>query len=230
MDEIITRWASDLLKYQKEFQDQATKVAVWDRLLVENGDKIQKLFNKTYQAEKDSIEVERQLSQVESQQAELTAWLDRYETDVDEMFDRQVGQGESLQGPDQERERTYKLAEKLTDRLGEMGKNISTMIESINDASSNLSRSSKADDPVSSYTPQNSLLYFTNIAQLSLIVRVLNSHLTQLQWIDQNAEALQQKVTAAQKLSQSVNSNGYGYGAQESDPSDSFYRSMMGRR
>jgi len=149
MDEIITRWASDLLKYQKEFQDQATKVAAWDRLMVENGDKIQKLYSSTWDAAKASTEVERQLAAVEGQQAELTSWLDRYEADVDEMFARQVGQNESLQGPDQERERTYKLAEKLTDRLDEMGKNITGMIEAINDASANLSKSSKADDPVS---------------------------------------------------------------------------------
>lgn len=149
MDEIITRWASDLLKYQKEFQDQATKVAAWDRLLVENGDKIQKLYSHTHEAEKKANEVERQLSQVESQQAELSSWLDRYETDVDQMFDEHTGGRDNLQGPDQERERTYKLAEKLTDRLGEMGKNITSMIEQINDASSNLNKSTKADDPVS---------------------------------------------------------------------------------
>lgn len=151
MDEIITRWATDLRKYQNEFKEQAEKVAQWDRLLVDNGDKIQKLYNSTYEAEKASSEVDRQLSQVESQQAELTAWLDRYEGEVDEMFNSQGGLGENLQGPDQERDRTYKLAEKLTDRLSEMGKNISSMIESINDASSNLSKNNKADDPVNSF-------------------------------------------------------------------------------
>lgn len=149
MDEIITRWASDLFKYQKEFQDQATKVAEWDRMLVENGDKIQKLYNSTWEAERNSAEVERQLSQVESQQADLTSWLDHYEKDVDEMFSRQVGQGETLQGPDQERERTYKLAEKLTDRLDEMGKDLTTMIDAINETSFNLSKSNRTDDPVS---------------------------------------------------------------------------------
>jgi len=106
MDEIITRWASDLSKYQKEFQGQAEKIASWDRLLVENTEKIQKLYFSTFEAERASKEVERQLSSVENQQNELSAWLDRYEREVDEMFTRQVGPGESLQGPDQERERT----------------------------------------------------------------------------------------------------------------------------
>jgi nuclear pore complex protein Nup62 len=80
MDEILSRWASDLAKYQLDFKEQAEKVAQWDRLMVDNGEKIQKLFNATYQAEKDSAEIERQLANVESQQDELAAWLDRYES------------------------------------------------------------------------------------------------------------------------------------------------------
>lgn len=148
MDEIITRWATDLSKYQKDFKEQAAKVAEWDRMLVENGEKIQKLYTSTYEAERASSEIERQLSNVESQQEELTAWLDRYERDLDELFTKQVGTTEQVAGPDQERERTYKLAEKLTDRLDDMGKDLTKMIKEINDMSSSLSKGSKPDDPV----------------------------------------------------------------------------------
>ena len=107
MDEIITRWASDLTKYQAEFRDQAEKVAHWDRVIVENGSKVQKLYGSTVDAERATQEVERQLSSVEGQQEELGAWLDRYEREVDEMISKQVVPGEALQGPDQERERTW---------------------------------------------------------------------------------------------------------------------------
>lgn len=151
MDEIITRWASDLSKYQKEFQEQATKVAQWDRLLVENGDKIQKLYNTTFEAERSNAEVERQLATVEGQQAELEQWLDRYEQEVEDMF--QNSSVEMLQGPDQERERTYKMAEKLADKLDEMGKDLTTMIEAMNEASATLNKSTKSDDPVSYFEP-----------------------------------------------------------------------------
>ena len=102
----MTRWASDLSKYQKEFQNQADKVAGWDKLLVENGKKISDLYNATFDAERQSAEVERQLSQVEGQQEELSGWLDKYEREVDELYTRQIGHGDTLQGPDQERERT----------------------------------------------------------------------------------------------------------------------------
>lgn len=145
----MTRWATDLNKYQKEFKDQASKVAAWDRLLVENGEKIQKLYLETYEAERASNEIERQLQSVESQQDELASWLDRYEQEVNDMFSRQVGKDEQLAGPDQERERTYKLAERLTDRLDEMGKDLGKMIKEINEISGTISKGSKPDDPVS---------------------------------------------------------------------------------
>lgn len=106
MDEIITRWATDLTKYQKEFQEQSQQVADWDRMLVENGTKVQKLYGSTLDAERATLEVERQLTSVENQQDELSGWLDRYENEVDALLSKQVGLADTLQGPDQERERT----------------------------------------------------------------------------------------------------------------------------
>lgn len=121
--------------------------------MVENGEKIQKLYLTTFEAEKASREVERHLVTVESQQEELEHWLDRYEADVDQMFARDIGRNDTLTGPDQDREKTYKLAEKLTDRLDEMGRDLTKMIKEINDISGTLSKGNKPDDPVS--PPQN---------------------------------------------------------------------------
>ena len=108
MDDIITRWASDLSKYQKEFEKQADKVAAWDRMLVENSEKIQKLYGSTLEAERATTEVERQLSAIESDQETLESWLNHYEKEVDSMIaSQQGGPGENISAPDQERERTY---------------------------------------------------------------------------------------------------------------------------
>lgn len=153
MDEILGRWATDLSKYQKEFKEQASQVAAWDRLLVENGEKIQKLYLNTFEAEKASREVERHLVTVESQQEELESWLDKYEEEVDNLFSKQIGPGEQLAGPDQERERTYKLAEKMTEHLDEKGRDLSNMIKEINEISGTVGKGSKPDDPVRSAQP-----------------------------------------------------------------------------
>ena len=225
MEDIVTRWASDLSKYQREFKEQATIVSTWDRNLVDNGEKIQKLYLDTFEAERASHEIERQLLAVESQQDELEAWLNRYETEVQDMFAKQIGPGEQLAGPDQERERTYKLAEKLTQQLDEKSRDLSKMVKEINDISGTLSKGAKAEDPVS--TSERLCLTSAYKMQLSQIVRVLNGHLTQLQWIDANASALQAKVTAAQKSSSTLGSH---YAGVENDAAESFYRSYMGRR
>ncbi|KAI4173744.1 MAG: hypothetical protein LQ343_002747 [Gyalolechia ehrenbergii] len=208
MDEIITRWASDLAKYQKEFQKQAEKVATWDHMLVENSEKIQKLYGSTLEAERATAEVERQITAVENDQDELESWLSKYEEKIDQMTSNS---GDSYHRPDQERQRTYELAEKLSTRLDEMWKDLGSMIDEINDASSALNKNTKPDDP------------------LSQVVRVLNSHLTQLQQIDQGAAALQLKVATAQKASQTL-SPANGLNGPSSDAADSFYRSFMGRR
>lgn len=228
MDDIITRWASDLSKYQKAFKEQATKVADWDSSLVDSGEKIQKLYLNTFEAERASHEIERQLLAVEGQQDELEAWLDRYEGEVKDMFARQMGQ-DQLAGPDQERERTYKLAEKLNQQLEEKSRDLGKMVKEINDISGTLSKGNKPEDPVSSASPQatKSGTVLTRAQQLSQIVRVLNGHLSQLQWIDENSSALQAKVAAAQKASNNLGSQ---YGVNENDAAESFYRSYMGRR
>jgi nuclear pore complex protein Nup62 len=153
MEDIVTRWASDLSKYQKEFKEQATKVSEWDRQLVDNGEKIQKLYLDTFEAERASHEIERQLASVEGQQEELEAWLERYESEVQEMFSKKIGPGEQLAGPDQERERTYKLAEKLSQQLEEKSKDLSKMVQEINDISGTLSKGTKPEDPVSFIFP-----------------------------------------------------------------------------
>lgn len=205
-----------MTKYQKEFREQAEKVAEWDRMIVENGTKVQKLYGSTVDAERATLEVERQLASVEGQQEELGAWLDRYEREVDEMMSKQVGPGEALQGPDQERERTYKLAEKMSDRLEEMGKDLTSMIEEVNGVSATLSKTNKADEPVAQ------------------IVRILNSHLYQLQIIDQGTSELKEKIAAAQKTRQGLASKlGYRHGTPgvgNGSAADDFYRSYMGRR
>lgn len=42
------------------------------------------------------------------------------------------------------------MAEKLSERLDEMGKDLTSMIEEVNGASATLSKTSKADEPVRS--------------------------------------------------------------------------------
>jgi nuclear pore complex protein Nup62 len=128
----------------------------------------------------------------------------------------------------------YKLAEKLSDRLDEMGKDLTSMIEEVNGASATLSKTNKADEPVSQVLIHPSYDTANTILQISQIVRILNSHLSQLQVIDQGTSDLQAKVAAAHQAGQSISGRlGYGYaspGMGNGHAADDFYRSYMGRR
>jgi len=226
MDEIITRWATDLSKYQKEFKEQAAKVSEWDRMLVGNGEKIQKLYTSTFEAERASHEIERQLASVESQQEELGAWLERYEQELDDLYSKQGGganaNNDQVAGPDQERERTYKLAEKLTDRLDDMGKDLTKMIKEINDMSGTLSKGNKPDDPV---------------CFCSVHCRCLNAVLISLHLVEPNRSRLERPfVSVAVDRYQrcGVADKGHGrpkgyrtYGPQHFGPRDSCGRELL---
>jgi nuclear pore complex protein Nup62 len=172
MDEIITRWAADLSKYQKEFQSQAETVAQWDRALVENSDKVRQLYSKTFQAERDAAEVERQLTMMEENQQELDSYLDRYEKEIENLMKMHgvSGRSDGLRGPDQEREKTYKLAEKLQDRLNELNKDLTEMIEEINTTSQTLSKTGKPDDPVRIFSHDHRIHQLTNSSSQRLSV------------------------------------------------------------
>jgi len=215
-------------RYSKEFKDHAETIARWDQIIVDNSSKIDKLYVRTRTCERQTMSVDMQLSAIENQQAELESWLTKYENDVDEILAKDSGNPGDLGGPDQERERTYKLAEKLGERLEEMERNLGSMVEEVNAANTSLSKNGKADEPVRHSTYEYCIR--ANHWQITQIVKILNSHLIQLQAIDQGTAALQEKVAAAQK---SANSLGYSNGPTNSSGGvavQDFYRSYMGRR
>lgn len=191
--------------------------------------KISKLYSATLTAERQTDSVEMQLTAVENQQAELESWLNVYEKQVDEMLERENkgGQGE-IGGPDSERERTYRMSEKLGDRLEEMGTDLEGMVAEINAANSALSRGGKVDEPVCERT--FCCVNEAKVKQITQIVRILNSHLTQLKTIDDGAAALNAKVEKAQKSIGSMGSSNGGMNGNGTTAVDDFYKSYLGRR
>jgi nuclear pore complex protein Nup62 len=187
LDEILTSWSTSLATHQSRFAKLADQVGAWDRELTSNSTSISKLYSRCFQAERDVAEVERQLSTVEQGQRELGSRLDKYEAEVDGLLE-QAGLGDAG-GVDRERETTYKAAEACSDRLMEMNQSLTAMIEGINDASTKLSSSSASSGKAAKDAGED---------PLSQIVRVLNSHLAQLQVIDSGAADLTKRVEAAQ--------------------------------
>lgn len=115
----------------------------------------------------------------------------------------------------------YKTAEACTTRLTEMSHNLSAMIEEINASSSKLESTNKASSDATAASSAAG-------DPLTQIVRVLNSHLQQLQTIDAGAAALAERVEKAQTEAR-------GLGAQGGRPGgggqwlDGFGKSYLGR-
>lgn len=105
-------------------------------MLVQNTDKISKLYSKAFQAERDAAEVEKQISAVEGEQEELEQWLNKYEGEVEALLQK-VGANDrnGTEGVDAERERTYKMAERLTDRIEGLNNDLKDVIEEVNGVS-----------------------------------------------------------------------------------------------
>ncbi|KAK0896291.1 FG-nucleoporin nsp1 [Friedmanniomyces endolithicus] len=205
MDEILTTWSTSLATHQKTFQQLASRVSAWDRMLVENSGKI--------------------IEWVEQGQIELEALLNRYEGEVDGMMEGAgLGDGgQGVGGVDGERERTYKTAEACSSRLTDMHHSLTDMIEEINSASSKLGSGSSQQQQQAQQSHGQ-----TNGSgdPLADIVRVLNSHLAQLQAIDTGASELQGRVAAAQKEARGLGeSSGRGQSWVEG-----FGKSYLGRR
>jgi len=128
--------------------------------------------------------VERQLTHIENQQEELEQWLQRYESEVEEMVQRVVpgdGVGVSGSGVDLERERTYRLAERLNGRLDELNRDLTDVIDEINAVGGMLSRSKGSDDPVSCPFVKFFFFFFffSNLVQLgrSLLTLEISSRM-----------------------------------------------------
>lgn len=118
------------------------------------------------------------------------------------------------------------MASRISERLSEMGKDLTSMIEEVNSASASLNRDSGLNDPVSS----NHLHYSqrTNVVQqLTQIVRVLNGHLSQLQEIDHGATQLQGKISSAQREGQRLWSGGIA--VHNNRAADDLLRSVQAR-
>lgn len=181
MEEIIGRWTSDLEKYRAEFISQAEEIKKWDAVLITNGDKLVNLSAETTEAEKTQARMDTVLQQLENEQEELGTALDYYESQIKDFFDAQFGSAEGMQPADQEREKTYSLAEKLNETLIGMEGDLGEMIKAINKAGATINKTTNADDP------------------LSQIVKILNDHLSSLQWIDTHTIQVAEKIQEAQK-------------------------------
>uniref|UniRef100_A0A803J1W9 Nuclear pore glycoprotein p62 n=1 Tax=Xenopus tropicalis TaxID=8364 RepID=A0A803J1W9_XENTR len=172
LENLINKWSLELEDQEKHFLQQATQVNAWDRTLMQNGERITTLHREMEKVKLDQKRLDQELDFILSQQKELEDLL----TPLEESVKEQSGTI-YLQHADEEREKTYKLAENIDAQLKRMAQDLKEVIEHLNTSAG----------PGDAGNP------------LQQICKILNAHMDSLQWIDQNSALLQRKVEQVTK-------------------------------
>ncbi|KTF91937.1 hypothetical protein cypCar_00021831 [Cyprinus carpio] len=176
LEALINKWSSELEDQERHFLQQATQVNAWDRMLVENGEKITALHKDMEKVKLDQRRLDQELDFILSQQKELEDLLCPLEESVKEQSGTIY-----MQNADEERERTYKLAENVDAQLKRMSQDLKEIIEHLNTSSG----------PADTTDP------------LQQICKILNAHMDSLQWVEQNSVLLHRRVEEVSKLCES---------------------------
>ncbi|KAM3912376.1 nucleoporin-62 C-terminal-like protein isoform 2-T2 [Leptodactylus fuscus] len=172
LENLINKWSLELEDQEKHFLQQATQVNAWDRTLIHNGERITALHREMEKVKLDQKRLDQELDFILSQQKELEDLL----TPLEESVKEQSGTI-YLQHADEEREKTYKLAENIDAQLKRMAQDLKDVIEHLNTTAG----------PGDASNP------------LQQICKILNAHVDSLQWIDQNSALLHRKVEQVAK-------------------------------
>ncbi len=130
LEGLINKWSLELEDQERHFLQQATQVNAWDRMLVENGEKITALHKEMEKVKLDQRRLNQELDFILSQQKELEDLLSPLEESVKEQSGTIY-----MQNADEERERTYKLAENVDAQLKRMSQDLKEIIEHLNTSS-----------------------------------------------------------------------------------------------
>ena len=202
------KWSKQLTKTTSIFETYTDKVKDWDQQLTTSAEEISKLNRDALEVESLQQRIDQQLMFVESQQDELDKILDNYEQQADALLNNidlnssdfsgfalvgSNGNGASaasgLNATDNLRDKAYRNAELLDERLDSLGLNLSTLVNEINSVSDTFNRSlvsniveEKGGDKEGANTVEE-------------IVKLLNLHLSNLKYIETTKEELEQKLT-----------------------------------
>nr|5C3L_C Chain C, Nucleoporin Nup62 [Xenopus laevis] len=127
LENLINKWSLELEDQEKHFLQQATQVNAWDRTLMQNGERITTLHREMEKVKLDQKRLDQELDFILSQQKELEDLL----TPLEESVKEQSGTI-YLQHADEEREKTYKLAENIDAQLKRMAQDLKEVIEHLN--------------------------------------------------------------------------------------------------
>lgn len=171
VEDIIGLWNRELEDHASAFVDQALLIAKWDELMLENLKKIIHLQNQVTSVQKQQTQLNGLLDTIRTNQEEFNTVLDELEEKVNQLPKRSGND-------DLKREEAYELAEVIDNSLLNMSETLSKSIQSLNN---NTERHLDPNNP------------------LTAVLKILNHHMTSLQWIEHSSEQLALKINVAQR-------------------------------
>lgn len=165
LEDSVNKWTVELEEQGKQFLLQARQLNAWDRLLKQNGERMDSLKNEIEIVKSEQQQLDQELDFIVAQQKELEELIAPLESEL-----------ASTPAPqDQERYRIYQLAETMDSQMKQMSEDLKGIIEHLNESN----KEEELNDPVSQISRilnvhMNSLQWIDrNTAQIS-------SHLEQI--------------------------------------------------
>lgn len=134
LDEIIQKWVKELDAQVKLFHQRSIELNRWDKLLMEQGNKIAQLYDVVIQAETMQTELDQNLDYLASQQNELAGMLTLLENDVKKIYEQPPPTATNTEAgiSDSDREKMFSLAESIDTDLSQLKQGMTTLNEQLN--------------------------------------------------------------------------------------------------
>jgi len=184
-EEIINMWNGELEECLIAFRKQAIKIAKWDRLLIENCDRIMQLRDMVQRNQSAQKQLDSDLEIINRQQEELHQLLGQLEERVIEIYQDKEKNG-FFTPADIEREKGYQLAELINNDLNQMS---NTLTEITTKISTTRGRSIDPDSAIYQVT------------------EILDAHLRALQRLDHDINSKLGQVDKMLKMQQMEQQN-----------------------
>jgi len=163
----VNEWTAELEEIAPFFTRQAIQIANYDKKLVESSDKIFELDHQVREVAASQDKLEHSLDIILFEQTQLNSVLKSIEDEIT------GASHEPTTDADTERDKGYRMADEINGTLDRMSTNLKDLIGKVNASQRN---SADKNNPMND------------------IVKILNTHMNSLDWIDKQCADLNQKV------------------------------------